>query len=60
MVPVVKSVFILASTPIVERDMTFAEKDESASMEMIIIPVMLWILFIFFRMGFKNVSDPSR
>ena len=21
---------------------------------------MLWILFVFFRMGFKNLSDPSR
>ena len=111
------SAFILASTPIVERVMTFAEKDESASMEsrikawsgtmdlisdhpymgtgpgtyaaaftkyqppglgamfiqahndylhftadmgVLIIPVMLWIGFVFFRMGFKKVSDPSR
>ena len=111
------SAFILASTPIVERVMTLAEKDESASMEsrlkvwtetvelikdhpyigtgpgtyaaeftnyqppglsfmfiqahndylhftadmgLLVIPVMLWILFIFFKMAFQNVSDPSR
>lgn len=111
------SAFILVSTPVVERVMTLAEKDESASMEgrikawagtmdlikdhpyigtgpgtyaveftkyqppglgsmyiqahndylhftanmgLIIVPVILWILFVFFRMGFKKVADPSR
>jgi len=111
------SAFILASTPIVERIMTLAEKDESASMEVrskawsgtmdlindnpyigtgpgtyaaeftkhqppglgliflrahndymhftsdmgiLIIPLMLWILFVFFKTGIKNVSVQSR
>ena len=32
----------------------------TANMGLLIIPVILWILFVFFRMGFKNVADPSR
>ena len=32
----------------------------TADMGILIIPVLIWIIFVFFRMGFENISYPSR
>ncbi len=32
----------------------------TADMGLVLIPVILWILFVFFRLGLKNVSGQSR